>query len=80
MLENDISDSLSYHYQFDHVRVMLQRHHTAQSLGSSLRIWKSTFLRPMTGWNLSFEDIKSSILALVRVTLLKKRGHARIEV
>ena len=42
---------------------MLHRHHTAQSLGPSLCDWKSTFLRPLTGWNLSFEDIKSSILA-----------------
>lgn len=31
--------------------------------GPSLCNWKSTFLRPLTAWNLSFEDIKSSILA-----------------
>lgn len=58
-----ISDSVSHHYQLAHVSEMLHRHHTAQSLAPSLCNWKSTFLRPLTGWNLSFEDIKSSILA-----------------
>lgn len=58
-----ISDSPSHHYQLDHVVETLHRHHKAQSLGPSLCNWKSTSLRPLTGWNLSFEDIKSSILA-----------------
>lgn len=58
-----ISNSLQHHYQLDHVLQMLHRHREAQSLGPSLCNWKSTFLRPLTGWNLSFEVIKSSILA-----------------
>lgn len=57
------SDFPPHHYQLDHFSKMLHRHHTAQILSSSLCNWKSTFLRPLTGWNLSFEDIKSSILA-----------------
>lgn len=58
---------------------MLRMHHPAQSLDPRSGDWKSTFLRPVTGWNLSFEDNKSSTLAMVRVTLPKNRGHARIE-
>lgn len=57
-----ISDPLYHHCQLDNVLEMLPRH-TAQSLGTSLRDWRSTFLRPLTRWNLSFEDIKYSILA-----------------
>lgn len=49
--------------QLDHDLERLHRHRTARILSPSLCNWKSTFLRPLTGWNLSFEDIKSSMLA-----------------
>lgn len=56
-----ISDSPIYHYQLDHVLEMLHRHH--EVLAAAYAIGKVPFLRPLAGWNLSFEDIKSSILA-----------------
>lgn len=57
---------------------MLNRQHTAERLGL-LRNWKSTFFRPVAGWNLSFEDFKGSILALVHVTPLKERSSRNDE-
>lgn len=58
-----ISHLLFHHCQLVHFLEMLHRRREAQSLGPSLCNWKSTFLRPLNGWNLSFEDIKRSILA-----------------
>lgn len=57
IVQNEVAYPLYWHCQLVYAGGMLHRH--SSNLDSSLCNWKSTFLRPLSGWNLSYEDIKS---------------------